>query len=256
MDEHERCLHPLVPEIGEVPRELRRGQHSLVDERARGEAREREVRARGELRHAPNDVQLPLEGVLVRRELGRGPDDELPDARGVDVGARPDVTVVDRDVSPGEDALALGLDGVDQELLELDPASVVLREEADADAVLARRRQLIADERPDEPVRHLQQDPGAVAGLRIRSGSSAVLQVRERSQPAHHRLVRRHAVQARDEGDAAGVVLEGRVVQADRSVGRCLMLRRVPRLSRTVSRRAARGHLAGCRKGSASCCLS
>ena len=221
MDEHERCLDPLVPEIGEVPRELRGRQHSLVDERARGEAREREVRARGELGHTADDVQLPLERVLVRLKLGRGPDDELPDARSVDVGARADVTIVDRDVPPGKDALALGLDGVDQELLELDPASVVLREEADPDAVLTGRRQLIADHRPDEPVRHLEQDPGAVAGLRIRSGSSPVLQVRERSQPAYHRLVRRHAVQARDEGDTAGVVLEGRVVQAT-PLGRAL----------------------------------
>ncbi len=165
VDERERRLDPLVPEIGEVSRELRCGQHPLVDERARGEAREREVRAGCKLRNAPDHVQLPLERVLVGRELRRSPDDELSDTRGVHVGAHPDVAVVDRDVPPGEDSLALGLDGLDQELLELEPAGVVLWEEADTDAVLTRWGQLVADERADEPIRHLEQDPGAVAGL-------------------------------------------------------------------------------------------
>ena len=171
----------------------------------------------GELGHAADDVQLPLEGVLVGRELGRGADDELADARRVDVGARADVAVVDRDVPPGEDALALGLDGVDQELLELGPARVVLREEADADAVLPGRRQVVADERPDEPVRHLQQDPGAVAGLRVGAGGAAVLEVGERAS-ARARPSRASGTPFRraTKRDAAGVVLEGRVVQADR----------------------------------------
>ena len=37
-----------------------------------------------------------------------------------------------------------------EQLLELDPRAVVLREEADADAVLPERRQRVADDRADE----------------------------------------------------------------------------------------------------------
>ena len=216
MDEHQRRLHPLVDQIGEVPGQLRRRQHSLVDERARREARQREVGPGGELGNAADDVQLPLERVLVGRQLGRRADDELAHARGVDVGALADVPVVDRDVAPGNHALPLGLDGGDQELLELGPARVVLREEAHPDAVLPGRRQVVADHAADEAVGHLQQDPGAVPGRRVCAGGAAMLEVGHGAQPARDRLVRGHAVQAGDERDTAGVVLEGRVVQADR----------------------------------------
>ena len=44
---------------------------------------------------------------------------------------------------------------------------------------------------------------------------AAVLEVRERRRRAHERLVARDAVEARDEGDAARVVLVRRVVEAD-----------------------------------------
>ena len=45
VNERERARHPLVGQVGEVPPELRRRQHPLVDERPRGEARDHEVGA-------------------------------------------------------------------------------------------------------------------------------------------------------------------------------------------------------------------
>src|SRR3712207_7322359 len=52
------------------------------------------------------------------------------------VGGDADVVLLHRDVAPRDDALALGLDRIDEELLELVPAPLVLWEEAHGDAVL------------------------------------------------------------------------------------------------------------------------
>ena len=60
----------------------------------------------------------------------------------------------------------------------------------------------------------LDEDPGAVAGFGVRAGGAAVLEVREGCQRADDRLVRGRAVEARDECDAARVVLVRGVVEA------------------------------------------
>ena len=119
VDERERRLRPLVLQVGVVAQQLRRREHALVDDRARAERRDDEVRPGGELGDAADHVELALEGVLVGRELGRGGDDELLDVRREPVGGDADVVLLDRDVAPGHHALALGLDGLREELLEL-----------------------------------------------------------------------------------------------------------------------------------------
>ncbi len=100
---HERQARcdPRVTQVGEVARQLRRGQHALVDDRPRGEARERDLAAGGALDQPPDHVQLALERLLVG-DLLRCLDQHLPDvgrrrARGV-----ADVALVDRDVAPPE----------------------------------------------------------------------------------------------------------------------------------------------------------
>ena len=101
-----------------------------------------------------------------------------------------------------------------EELLELLAAKRLLRQEADGDAVAARRRQLEADRRAQERVRKLDEDARAVTGLGVGAGRSAVLEMLERAQRLRDRLVAAHAVEPRDERDAAGVVLERRVIEA------------------------------------------
>ena len=71
----------LVLQVGVVAAELRRGQHPLVDDRARGEARDDRVGAALELEPAADHVELALERVLVGDAASRGRDDELPDER-------------------------------------------------------------------------------------------------------------------------------------------------------------------------------
>ena len=112
-------------------------------------------------------------------------------------------------------ALPLGDDGVGEELLELGPARLVVRQEADRDAVAAERRQLRVEHAAEERVGKLHQDPRAVAGQAVRPGGAAVLEVRERGEGAHDRLVRGDGVEMRDERDAARVVLVRRVVETD-----------------------------------------
>ena len=112
--------------------------------------------------------------------------------------------------------LALVGDRPLDELLELGAAAVVVGEEEDADAVAAGLGEPF-DLGGEEQMRDLQEDSGTVAGLGVGARGAAVLEVRERAERPPHRLVRRHAVEPRDERDAAGVVLVGRVVEAGRA---------------------------------------
>ena len=81
MDESERGLGALVLQVGVVAAELRRGEHPLVDDRARREARDDRVGAALELEAAADHVELALERVLVAGGGAPGRDDELADRR-------------------------------------------------------------------------------------------------------------------------------------------------------------------------------
>jgi hypothetical protein len=158
------------------------------------------------------------------RQNGRGGHDELLDVGREPVGGDADVILLHRRVAPGDDPLALGLDGVGQQPLERGAALGVLREEADGDAVLPGRRKLGADDAAQQLVGQLQQHPGAVAGVRVGTCGTAVLEVLEGGDRPLDGLVARLAAQPRDERNAARVVLVSRVVQTDR-LGRSLALR-------------------------------
>ena len=217
VDERERGLGPRVLQVGVVAEQLRGGEHALVDDRAARERRHHEVRAGGELGHAADHVELALERVLVVQALRRGRGDhELLDVGREVVGGDADVVLVDRHVAPADDALALGLDGARQQRLELGAPLVVLGQEADGHAVAARGREVVADETTQQLIGELEQDPGAVAGVGVGARGPAVLEVLQRDDRALHRLVARLAAEARDHGDATGVVLIAGVVQADR----------------------------------------
>ena len=217
MDEREGGGDALVLQVRVGAEELRRHQHPLVDDRARAEAREDEVGAGGELGDAADHVELALEGLGV--EAGCGGDDEVSDT-GRDGSRRlADLRHDERHVAPRDDALAFVGDGALDERLELGAAVRVGRQEADRDAVLAGRRQLGVDHAAEEFVGQLDQDPGAVARPRVGAGGAAVLEVLERPDRAHDGLVARDAVELRDRADPAGVVLVGRVVEADPACG-------------------------------------
>ena len=92
----------------------------------------------------------------------------------------------------------------------------VARQEDEPGAVLAGRRQ--GDAEPgalaaQEPVRHLEQDAGAVAGVRLAAAGAAVQEVDQDLERLAHDRVRAPPLDVHDEADAAGVVLVARVVE-------------------------------------------
>ena len=202
-----------VAQVGEVARQLGRGQHPLVDHRPAREARHRELGAGLALDHPADHVQLALERFLVLDLLG-GLDHHLADQRRGQPGGVADVALVDRDVAPPDRPLALGLDRPLDHLLEHGAALGIGRQVEDADAVAAGRRQLDPDRGAHERVGDLDQDAGAVAGVRIRALGAAVLEVLERVERLLDDGMGRLAPQLRDERDAARVMLVGGVVEA------------------------------------------
>jgi hypothetical protein len=215
VDERQRRLDPRVLQVGEVAEQLRRREHALVDDRPARGARDHEVRPGGQLRHAADHVEPALEGLLVGRELVARAHDQLLDVRREVVGGDADVVLVHRDVAPAEDGLALLGHRRLEQLLELGAARLLTRPDAHEDPVLAGRRQLGAL-RAQELVGHLEQDPGAVARVRVSTGGSAVIEVLQRDDRPLDGLVGGLTVQARYEGDSAGVVFEVGVIKPNR----------------------------------------
>ena len=80
--------------------------------------------------------------------------------------------------------------------------------------VRAGRREVEVDDGPEEAVRHLDEDAGAVADVGLGVGGPAVVEVAEGGQPELDHPMRASPVHVGDEGDAAGIVLEARVVEA------------------------------------------
>src|SRR5262245_9981004 len=91
-------------------------------------------------------------------------------------------------------------------------------QEHQAGAVRSRRRQLERDDLPEELIRHLDEDAGAVAGIGIRSAGAAVFEVDEEVEGGADYLVRARALDAGDEADTARIVLISWAVQALRSL--------------------------------------
>jgi hypothetical protein len=149
----------------------------------------------------------------VALEPRTGRDEQLAHVRTRRGGDVAHVLLVDRNVAPAEDALALDADVHLEQLLDLLAARGIRGQEALDDAVVAHRRQVEADGRAQERVGDLDEDPGAVARADVRALGTAVLEVVQRHQRAVHDLVRRLVVQPRDHGHAAAIVLEPRVVE-------------------------------------------
>src|SRR5439155_12569601 len=196
-------------QVGVEPPELRRGEHSLVDERPRRAARDDELGPGLALGDAARDVELALERVAF--EVGA--DEELPDRRLEEERLRSGMTAVHRYVAPPEDGETFRADRVFEDRLELEPPRLLLRQEADGDAVEPGRRQHERNLGAEKRVGELDEDPRAVAGVGIGARSAAVLEVLERLESTDDRLVATRAVEPRDEGDAARVVLERWVVE-------------------------------------------
>ena len=169
----------------------------------------------GELDAAADDGQLAPERALVaRRALG---DQQLAHDGLALPREAADRAGVARHVAPAERLLAL-LDGdAHAQLLAAQAQGGIGRQEAHRDRVVARRRQLElelgAAEAAQQAVGHLQHQPGAVAGVGIGPARAAVLHRGEHRERPLDELAAALAVGTRNQSEAAGIVLEARVVQ-------------------------------------------
>ncbi len=203
-----------VAQVGEVERELRGGEHPLVDDGPRGEARDREAVEPRVLDHPPDHVELALERVAVGHALA-GAHEELDHVGRGGARGRAGRALVHGHVAPAEHALALALHrGLDHGHRPLARAGLA-REEAHGHPVAARVRAASKPRLlPQEGVGKLGEDARAVPGVRVRALRAPVLELLERVQGPRDHLVRAGSAHACDKRDAAGVVLVARVVQA------------------------------------------
>ncbi len=244
MHQGERRLHVGILQVHEHRRDLAGREHALVGQRARRQAHDVEgapVRGRervdGVFDALADDEQLALEVEAVGRRAsgpgrhrgrrperagggGRGPADEDLPEQGRDrhrTGA--ERRGVGGDIAPPEELLPFLADDARDQVLDAATHLRLAREKDQAGAVGARRRQCEAQPlrlAPEEAVRHLQQDAGAVAGVRLAAARAAVLEVDEHLQGMLDDGVRGHPLQMRDEADATRVVLEAWIVEAMR----------------------------------------
>ena len=92
----------------------------------------------------------------------------------------------------------------------------LVRQENHADAILARVRQLKTQTGAgvfEKSVRHLHQDAGAVAGILLAAASAAVIEIFQYRERLLDDFVRFFAFDINDETDAAGIMLEARIVE-------------------------------------------
>ena len=143
-------------------------------------------------------------------------DEDLLDVRLRVARHAADGGAVDRRVAPAEHGETFFADDALDDAFALQALVRLHRQEHHADAVLAGRRQREAELGAlarEELVRDLDQDAGAVAGLRIAAAGAAVRQVDQDLDALDDDVVRFVTLDVGDEADAAGVVFSARVVE-------------------------------------------
>ncbi len=119
--------------------------------------------------------------------------------------------------APAEHLLAFRLHDLLEALLDQAPYGRIAGQEDDPAAVLAGRRKReprLAAHLLVEGVRHLDQDTGPVAGIGLGAAGAAMIEVLQDLQRLFEDPVRPPALDVDDEPDAAGIVLEARVVES------------------------------------------
>ena len=220
VDDEQCGLDAIVGQIAEEGAQLRRREHPLVDDRAGRQRREvgveflRQLATQALARH----VRLAIEFDPAR--AAGVADEQLHEPRHGGERRGAEARGVRREFPPTQDLeAAVGHRGLDHgdRLVEGD---LVGGQEPDAGGVVTGGREIELDDGAIERVRDLQEDAGAVAGVGLRTGRTAVLQVRQRREAGANQFVGSNTVQVGDEGDAARVVLVSGVVEADLARGR------------------------------------
>ena len=215
MDQRQRRVDPLVLQVGEERRQLVGDQHPLVDERA--------CRQAGDVAAfvvEPADRVLDPLAQHERAALQVDPrgavalDEDLAERRHGGQRLRAQHRSVRGHVTPPEHAQAL----LDHDVLDgRDHAcgrGGVRRQKHEPGRVAALGGQAEVHDAPEEPARHLDQDPGAVARVGLRAARPAVVQIAQGLDAGAHDVVASVALHVHDERHTARIVLEARIVEA------------------------------------------
>ena len=210
MHHGDRGLDPLVDQVGEDLVELVGGEHALVGDRAARQRREVDVGlVLGALAQAEGE---PLEA-HPEHAAALGGDEQLDERRHAVQRGLAEQRRVGRHLAPAEDAQALLRGDLLDALAGLGDLLVVTGDERGAGGVRVLAGQLEVDDLAEEPVGDLHQDPGAVAGVGLGAGGTAVLEVAQRGQRLADDVVAGNTGHGGHEGDATRVVLVCSVVE-------------------------------------------
>ena len=213
----DRAFHALVGQVVEELRDLALGEHSFVDDGARGQAWEIDLVVEqlvfGSLAHAERGALQGQAGPVALIAAAPG-QEKLGEVRhGLGRGGA-DMLGVHGEFAPAEHLHVLfggdALDGGHGAAT----AFFFLWKESRADRVRARLGQLEIHDLAVELVRDLDQQTGAVAGVGFGAAGPAMFQVAQRDQGLCDDRVISAALQVSDEGDTAGVVFVLTSVQA------------------------------------------
>ncbi len=119
-----------------------------------------------------------------------------------------------RHVTPAQHPQALPADDTADRADSVVAITGDLRQKGRTHRVLAGWRQWKIDDVPQEGVWHLQQDAGAVAGVRVTTGSTSMVEIAQHGEALFDQFMTASTTDIHDETDPAGVVLECGVVQA------------------------------------------
>ena len=220
--QRQRALEVRIVQVGIIGDELVGEEHALVDDGAAGD-RDRVVagepallarvdRVRDRL---AQDVEPPLELGLGLDLLAAADEHLLVHGLGrLDRFA--ERRVVGRHVAPAQQRHALALDHLGIDVADHLPPIRIARHEQLADRVFARIGQREAEPvrlLGEELVRDLHQDAGAVAGARIGADRAAMLEIAQDGERVLDQLVGLAALDVGNEADAAGILVERRVVE-------------------------------------------
>ena len=230
MNQGHGALDLVVGEIGVKVIQLWRGEHPLVHEGAAGQAREvdagvhfggaahrfvRLLAINGEVNFVltsfANDISPALKVHAFETVAG---DEDLPKGRHRLECRLAEPGWIDRNVTPAEYPEPLIPDNPVDYLFSGSRLNRVLRQESDTRGIASFRWQFERHNRTKKAIWNLNQEPGAITGVRIRSHRTPVFQVADGIDAHPDDVVAAPALDIYDEADATGVVFKSGVVQA------------------------------------------
>ena len=209
MEHGHRALETRIGEVRVELRQVLRHHHALEDDGVGREARhiERGIAARGLLGQAARHEEPPVESRLVEARL-KAVDEEL-----LDEGQRFQRLGATGPRVHRHGAPAGHLESLPRQLAsEREPRLLRLlriarvKHETGGEA-LGELDAGLGGHRPEKPLRPLQQQPAAVAGLAVGSDRAAVSETNQGADRGANQPVARRIVQARDQAEAATVAL-------------------------------------------------